>query len=129
MKRTLTNEQISIFRHSEIHSLLQKEALLETSTPELSEASNLQDLGHDPVKFKDISKSSEEELVCADNDDEEYAIFLEKEKREFETAATQRRMQKRDDSKPTDRTISTRRRVRELDTPTSTNDTLDYGDF
>ena len=63
-----------------------------------------------------------------DDDDDEYALFLENEKKEFEATTAQKRMRSRDESSANDRTISTRRRVRELDAPASKNDTLDYGD-
>ena len=146
VKRTLTDEQIAIFRHSEIQSLLrEKRHEEERRLAELDETARSKgDLTRrdlDQVQtsatvpsFEELDGSEEDGEIegmeeFEDDDDEEYARFLEAERRQFRTEATSNRKNKRAEAmKGPGRTTSTRRRVRELDTAMGGNDVLDYGD-
>ena len=61
-------------------------------------------------------------------DEDEYAQFLEQERIEFEQAASQqrKRSQHQQDGDYRDRTVSTRRRVREMDAMNTSEQILDY---
>ena len=66
----------------------------------------------------------------SDEDDDEtaYAEFLRQERREFEQTAQRQRQKQKAELEQFDRTISTRRRVRELDEMGSQDAVLDYGE-
>ena len=84
-----------------------------------------------PAILEELDKGEEEGEVIEieDNDDEEYARFLEAERHQFQIEATSNRNSKRAEAiKGPDRTTSTRRRVRELDAVVGGEDILDYGD-
>ena len=60
-----------------------------------------------------------------EDDEAEYASFLEQERKDFESAASRRRLETQ---RSQDRTVSTRRKVREMDTFNNSDQVLDYGD-
>ncbi|KAL9121017.1 MAG: hypothetical protein Q9187_002431 [Circinaria calcarea] len=143
VKRTLTDEQIAMFRHSEIQAILRAERHRREMKSSDSEATsdgepdiNVFDgepsmLGpfivdsdqHEPLEDIEDGEIDEED------DEEEYARFIEKEREEFESAALLMKARKgRETLRITGRTTSTRRRVRELDEIAGGNDVLDYGD-
>ena len=146
VKRTLTNEQVAIFRHSEIQTILrshrhrqERKSLCFETVPrgqqledgawgvqeaERDEESPLYKLG-----IEDESGDEEGEIVDEDDDDEEeYERFLEAERREMELAAAEQRKKSRDFRVDESRKTSTRRKVRELDAVVVENEVLDYGD-
>ena len=147
-KRTLTDQEIEIFRHSEIHALLRakelrdeerEEGLASESEP-ASEGEILEDHHHQsPTTTPKVSAaasvaSGEEAVVDDDKDDddedEEYARFLEQERTEFAEAAAKRREERRWSQSLSrdgnDRTVSTRRKVREMDEVRDQEVALDY---
>ena len=145
VRRTLTDQQIAIFRHSEIQSLLREKRYekerenLESddmaSSEEVKETSPSQELDQLPARatmlsFEELDESEEDgEIGEVEDDDEEYARFLEAERRQFQVEATSNRKNKRIEAvKGPDRITSTRRRVRELDAVMGRDDILDYGD-
>ena len=141
----MTDEQIAIFRHSEIQSLLRERRrekerkILESDdmvgSEKVKETSPSQELDQLPTRatilsFEEVDELEEDgEIGEVEDDDEEYARFLEAERRQFEVEATSNRKNKRVEAmKGLDRTTSTRRRVRELDAVAGRDDVLDYGD-
>ena len=143
VKRTLTDEQIAMFRHSEIQAILRAKRHQREMKSSDSEARSdgepeikmydeepsmlgpfIMDSGqHEPLEDVEDGEIDEED------DEEEYARFIEKERQEFESVALLMKAKKgREIFKNTGRTTSTRRRVRELDEIAGGNDVLDYGD-
>lgn len=140
-KRTLTDEQIAIFRHSEIQRLLltkrrEEEAAADRAADRMavvlatraeakfqaeSEAQAIDvQSSIDPVpaaaQVTTAEASDEDEGEIADVDDEEeYARFLEEERQAFKRDAEIKRKASREKTLQDDRSVSTRRRVRELD--------------
>ena len=159
VKRTLTDDQVAIFRHSEVQRLLrQRQAAREAEAEErdaLSEPKEVQDAepvpgdqalrdgksmqiqspsvqGLEQLKDKESKASaddaeelsSDEEIIEAD--DEEYERFLEQERKDFAIAAEKEREKQRRYHVPYDRSVSTRRKVRELDAVQDDVQELDY---
>lgn len=134
-KRTLTDEQINMFRHSEIQTLLREKRQREEKEQE--HARNARDkiaasappaVGNLAPKGGKIGKTGKATSVSPDSDDEEYQRFLQAERQEFNKAAAQKRNGERLAYVADDRTISTRRRVREMDSFQATSDVLMYED-
>ena len=151
-KRTLTDQEIEIFRHSEIHALLRAKELRDEERAEglvsepPSEGEILEDHHHhhqsptaNPrVPAAAASVASREEAIIKDakdddkddDDDEEYARFLKQERKEFAEAAAKRREERRWSQSLSrdgnDRTVSTRRKVREMDEVRDEEVALDY---
>lgn len=144
VKRTLTDDQIAIFRHSEIYSLVRKRQIQK-------ENRNAGDsLGDDNVAaesldvaelMSDDADNLEPELGVVNSDgngDEEYLKFLEAERKQMEadrkeTEATayksrKRKLKRVDERKPYERAPTHRRIARELDDAVVSNDVLDYDD-
>ncbi|MCJ1435889.1 hypothetical protein MMC27_005265 [Xylographa pallens] len=151
VKRTLTDAQIAMFRHSEVEALrrAQRHAREKESSDFLTVARSqelhdgvwgLQEVDEDLVveaesaQKIDIKDVDGEELDVGDNgemeedDEEEYAQFLEAERREMELVASSRVAKNSKNQKPQAGKASTRRIVRELDEIRSGTDALDYGD-
>ena len=129
-KRTLTDEQIAIFRHSEIHLLLRERKL---RREELSNeyASNISSAGKAENDSKEKGSSGPASVDALDSDEEgEYARFVEAEYREAEETASRKRQKTvhglTQEFHP--RTHSTRRTIREMDDATADDTVLDYGD-
>ena len=151
VKRTLTDAQIAMFRHSEIEALRreQRHAQEKESSDFLTVARSqelqdgvwgLQEVDEDPVvevddiqeiDIKDLDEErdvEEDDEMEEDDDEEEYTRFLEAERREMEHAASTREAKNNKSQKPQSGKASTRRIVRELDEIRSGPDSLDYGD-
>lgn len=134
VKRTLTDQQIEIFRHSEIHSLRRQEELareaLSDGQVESIDAESTKELFKESPKAEtqqSLMETAESAGVLeAEDDEEEYARFLEKERKEFADAAAKQREQKREGHQWGDRTRSTRRKVREMDAVAEAEVVLDY---
>lgn len=130
VKRTLTDEQIAMFRHSEIYGLLRERQVKQEN----------KDAGFtdEPVDF-DINAEAmtvaqevlEEGLeTISDNDDEaEYTAFLAAEQKQIqnETTKNKRKRDKDGFGDERDRTHSTRRTTREMDAMGAEETVLDYG--
>ena len=121
VKRTLTDEQIAMFRHSEVQALLRdrrhkvenKDASVEVET----------DVGRSAPALPE-----EVDSLAAEDEEEEYARFLEEERRQMErdAAADQKQRGTEDAGAIRGREATHRRTARELDINLETNDALDY---
>ena len=142
-KRTLTDAQIKMFRHSEIHSLrLRRQRAQELAEADLAAEGESESEGEvedetsetkiDPTTqgagtVKPASVSSDGiEIPDAEDEEAEYARFLENERQEFAEAAEKQRGEDRRSRNQADRTVSTRRKVRELDALMQEDVVLDY---
>ena len=139
VKRILTNDQIAIFRHSELHGLLRQQSVRDEgaagnverqfdpdSSPlhTLSRASNNGGLLPTPVVNEEF------DLGCnSEDDEEEYQNFLAVERERLVPRSSHIRARRSKSTCPQDRSISTRRLVRELDKVNDTTNTLDYDDY
>ncbi|KAI9680939.1 MAG: hypothetical protein M1829_001019 [Trizodia sp. TS-e1964] len=88
-KRTLTDQQIAIFRHTEIYQLLQKKRQCEGGSKNNTEffENNKRfnnDMQTPSAKRRKSSSSSERNQVSDDLENEEYELFLKKEAEAFE---------------------------------------------
>ena len=148
VKRTLTDEQIAMFRHSEIYAIirqrqLQKEnkdvALAEQAVDLVSEDHGLIEAEqHDAGYVEGALDVAEEplplalatEAVVNSDDEEEYVRFLEAEKIEMQTEAARkkRKRPRRDTAGRHERAPTHRRLVRELDEVMGDDGPLDYGE-
>ena len=143
-KRTLTDEQIAMFRHSEIQTILRMQrqrrdnqcSVDETKSCnprsengdwEFREVEIKQDCAHlaGNIDYDDIE---DEVMDDGEDDEEEYARFLETERKEMELAAAERQRKAHHGDVDDSRKTSTRRKVRELDAVAGGYDVLDYGD-
>ncbi|MCJ1310896.1 hypothetical protein MMC25_004564 [Agyrium rufum] len=140
VKRTLTDEQISIFRHSEVQALLRERRLEEAqkaAQDEYDDDSNViidvtmaveeQEDAHIVLEHSNGQRQEgpKDEGEIEDDDEEEYQKFLLAEEADFEQPARKKQKPTTTDG---DRTRSMRRRVRELDEVTDSTAVLDYGD-
>ena len=130
-KRTLTDEQIAIFRHSEIQFLLrarrQTQEKMTSEYKDIPRSKEMENGVWGVEEAEDTEKGVEEGEVSDEDDEEEYTRFLEAELKEMELAAS-RQKKKGGQGQSSRGMISTRRTVREMDAVVSTNDALDYGD-
>ena len=127
VKRTLTDKEIEIFRHSEIHTLLRQHEAAEEALESELDVDEAPKKKQDPEKLLSPLSALEDEVLLGDKDDEEeYARFLEQERKEFAEAAAKQRDKTRQSQNPHDRTVSTRRRVREMDAVVDNDVALDY---
>lgn len=123
VKRTLTDEQIAMFRHSEIQALLRDRRLKAENNDIPFEVE--EDAG------RSVPTLAEEADDLADEDEEEeYARFLREERRQMQRdAATNKRQgTAEDEAADHERKASHRRIARELDVNLETDDSLDYGE-
>ncbi|MCJ1395092.1 hypothetical protein MMC18_007973 [Xylographa bjoerkii] len=151
VKRTLTDAQIAMFRHSEVQAVLreqrharEKESSdfltvarsqdLQDGVWGLQEVDEDQEIEGDGTKERDVKDIDIEDLDIEgdvdieEDDEEEYARFLEAERREMKLAASSRVAKNGKNQKSQAGKASTRRNVRELDEIRSCTDALDYGD-
>lgn len=155
VKRTLTDDQIAIFRHSEVQRLLKQERAArkaseeEQASPSEVEAPDAEDTLHNKTNLvtegtvaqdheiedrantmlaedAENLSSSPEEVRGTEDDEEEYKEFLEQERKEFATLSEKERQKKRKYHLPYDRIISTRRKIRDMDAVVEDNPVLDY---
>ncbi|MCJ1284946.1 hypothetical protein MMC26_004283 [Xylographa opegraphella] len=150
VKRTLTDAQITMFRHSELEAVrrAQRHAREKESSDfrtvarsqELQdgvwglqavdeerdeEGENIPETHAKDKGYKDVDGEGGDEIE--EDDEEEYARFLEAERREMELVSASR-VAKVKNQKSQNGKASTRRIVRELDEIRSGRDALDYGD-
>ena len=146
VKRTLTDAQIAMFRHSEIQAVLRerrhaqekdmsdfltvaRSQELQDGAWGLQEVDKDQDVVDDDIDDKNIKDQKlEDEGEIEDDDEEEYAQFLEAERREMELVASSRRSKPGKNQESKAGRASTRRIVRELDEIPNAMDALDYGE-
>lgn len=135
VKRTLTDEQIAMFRHSEIYSLFRKQQLQdeardvdESAKPGSSNLGSMPDSASEVVKGLECGPSD-------DDDDERYIKFLEEEGKQMEADRKQmqaehktkkRKFGQVNSSKPHERPPTHRRIARELDDAITSHDILNY---
>ena len=130
-KRTLTDDQIAMFRHSEIYSIIRERQIrkenIEAEGGELPTSvisSHKEDAR--AVELPDAVGDSGQ----SSDDEEEYVRFLEAEQKDLQaTAASRKRRRHNAGSAVTYNTRHTSRRIaRELDELTAEEQMLDYGD-
>ena len=136
VKRTLTDEQLAMFRHSEIYSLFRKQQLQEEAR-ELDESAKpgSPNVGSMP----DSASEAVKELECGssddDDDDERYLRFLEEEGKQMEADRKQmqaehktkkRKLGQVNSNKLHERPPTHRRIARELDDAITSHDVLNY---
>lgn len=135
VKRTLTDDQVAMFRHSEVYSLLrerQREKEKADAEPG-AEAKEDQSNKHltSIAGDSEIPRSLEDTIGGDSDDEEEYARFLESEQRELRAQAAKKSKRKRYTAEGVDergRPPTARRIAREMDEVTMDNTVLDYGE-
>lgn len=149
VKRTLTDEQIAMFRHSEIYAIVRQRQLRrenQDARPE-DEAADCVLEGRSVIEPEeqptvsldgalDSSKAilplapTGEELVNSEDGEEEYVMFLNAEKVEMRTDAAQKKRKRNgtDTAGKRNRARTHRRLVRELDEVMVDDRPLDYGE-
>ncbi len=149
VKRTLTDEQIAMFRHSEIYAIVRQRQLRrenQDAMPEdeaadcVSEGRSVIEPEQQPMVSLDGALDSckailslaptGEELINSEDGEEEYVMFLNAEKVEMRTDAAQKK-RKRNGTDPAgkrNRARTHRRLVRELDEVMVDDRPLDYGE-
>ena len=134
VKRTLTDQQIAMFRHSEIYALLrERQVKKENKDAGFDEEHPVSNIKNDALA--EAHKILEEGMESTDDNDdeeeeEEYAAFLVAEQNQFRTE-TARKKRKRGSQTFKDVRIkepTSRRLARELDEPGAADTVLDYGD-
>ena len=134
VKRTLTDEQVAMFRHSEIYALLRQQQVRnenrDADSDPPSESAVLKDAGNQETKMR--VKSTEDGTVDnqGSDDEAEYARFLEAEKRKAEAvhARKKRKMNTGEGHHNRGRPMTHRRIARELDDVAVSEQALDYGE-
>lgn len=131
VKRTLTDEQIAMFRHSEIYSIIRQRVVRK----ENEEAEGKQ---HSVTAASDNEAEAERSAPLAlelekeneSDDEEEYAEFLgaEQEQVRIEALRSNRKRVRVDGGGSQDRAPTHRRLVRELDSVAADDGVLDYGE-
>ena len=144
VKRTLTDEQIAMFRHSEIYAIIRQRQLRVENQgvgQEDRDSEENEDLhiegqttavmqGHfHTTEAATTLPSPREELVNSD-DEEEYVRFLEAEKKDVDTENTRKKRKRngRDMGGKFERAPTHRRLARELDEAVVDEGVLDYGE-
>ena len=133
-KRTLTDDQIAMFRHSEIYSIL-RERQVRKENLEAEEGEQLEDIPAQPeeeaVKATTLSDEGE---VQSDGKVKEASATLPEHNSQYEQASPVRNKRKREDTDSNyvhgkkHASRSARGFVRELDSATADNCVLDYGE-
>ena len=134
VKRTLTDQQIAMFRHSEIYALLrERQVKKENKDAGFDDEPSVSNVKDDVLT--EAQKILEQGMESADNDDdadeaEEYAAFLVAEQKQFraETARKKRKRGSQSFKDVRDNEPTPRRLARELDEPGAAETVLDYGD-
>lgn len=133
VKRTLTDEQIAMFRHSEIYTLLRERQVREENREadlDLSSRSPILEEDAENQATNVRTGGAKNEMVDNDNsdDEEEYAKFLETEKRNAEATHTRKKREFNggEINNYRGRPITHRRIARELDDIVASEQTLDY---
>ena len=146
MKRTLTDVQIEIFRHSEVQRALLRQIRDAEAQAEADAAAEEEGINGDEDLEVKMEASLQDGTVneasgCGKagidgldeaGEDVGYARFLEEESKQFAIDAEKKRAQVREkqlsqQSDANDRSVSTRRKVRELDERMAEQDiVLDY---
>ena len=127
VKRTLTDEQIAMFRHSEIYALLRKRQVQKENDDADADVGAE---GNSPAAAETHNGQEEELVENGDDDEEEYIAFLEQEQKDIAAAAAQNKRKRSIDdtlSQNHTRAPTLRRDVRELDSAMTTDELLDYG--
>lgn len=131
VKRTLTDDQIAMFRHSEIYAIIRERQVrkenADADEPDGNTASSVQNSAAAPAG----DPSLDEGIKGDSEDEEEYARFLETEQKELKAEAARknkRNWNHQDGDGYRDRTTSTRRKVREMDGAMTADTVLDYGE-
>ncbi len=150
VKRTLTDEQIAMFRHSEIYAIVRQRQLRrenQDAMPEdeaadcVSEGRSVIEPEEQPTVSLDgaldsskailpLAPTTGEDLVNSEDGEEEYVMFLNAEKAEMRTDAALKKRKRNgtDTAGKRNRARTHRRLVRELDEVMVDDRPLDYGE-
>jgi hypothetical protein len=130
VKRTLTHEQIELFRHSEIQQLLRAERLKQeygedatpvasgSATPATQEPDHPGFAGNEQRRWSDIKRKSSTPSVGAKRKREEHVPYYERHKRKWEAHVAK--------EDPTEGSITMNRLRREMDNKKAEVVELDY---
>ena len=131
VKRTLTDEQIAMFRHSEIYALL-RERQVKKENEDAGYSEDFVALKSQPDALATAQAAPEEDMNGNDNSDDEaeYAAFLEAEQKQFrdQAACNKRKRAAPNFAQGRSKDRSTRRITREMDSVGFDETVLDYGD-
>ncbi|KAI9811356.1 MAG: hypothetical protein M1827_005516 [Pycnora praestabilis] len=138
-KRTLTDEQIAIFRHSEIQALLREQRHARENKEPSEDGECDPGLAEAEAELGEVLEDSEETTVPKDDDGEqtglveddeqEYEEFLRKEQAELQSSRSKKRKRKgAKATKSTESEKTERRMAREEDDFKEEAGGLDYGD-
>ena len=138
VKRTLTDEQIAMFRHSEIYSLFRKKQIQDEAA-DVDENVQSGSLDVESISKKSPTKIEQEldSVPSEDNDEDEYLKFLVEEGKQMEAdrkhleaehKTKKRKFGQFNGSKSHDRAPTHRRIARELDDAIASHDVLSYDD-
>lgn len=135
VKRTLTDDQIAMFRHSEIYSIVRKRQVLKENleaeaNAKLHESDTSPGPGANTISNNRQVIHDENDDSEAVDDQEEYMRFMEAERKDMQVAhmSKKRKINSVRGSKWNSRAPTHRRIVRELDDAGTSNDVLDYGE-
>ena len=132
VKRTLTDDQIAIFRHSEVQSLLREQRhSKEGKKSDFKDVPLNKELENGISGVHKVEDDQDMGAECNaedEDDEEEYARFLEAERKEMKLIASRQKRQGPNDQRPKSGKASTRRIVREMDAMTSKVNALEYSD-
>ena len=136
VKRTLTDDQIAMFRHSELYALSRQHSVANEGAAGVEGRDNI--LSHPRLRASSDERLLPMPIVVGnlharsdgEDDEEEYQEFLAAERAQLvpQADSTTLNCSRNNSQYPQNRTISTRRFVRELDGVDDTTQTLDYGD-
>ena len=120
VKRTLTDEQVAMFRHSEIQALL-RERRHEKDNRDASEFNNM-----DLQTTRNVDRRNSS---SAPGEDQEYARFLEREREQLtRDTVVKKRKRSCNADKSYNVTREDRKSARDLDGAVDNHDDLEYGD-
>ena len=135
VKRTLTDQQIAMFRHSEIYALLRERQVKKENKDagfdgEPSISNPKDDIHTEAQKLLEKGmESADDNDDDDDEEEEEYAAFLVAEQNQFRTeiARNKRKRGSRSFKDVRNKEPTSRRLARELDEPGAADTVLDYG--
>lgn len=129
VKRTLTDDQIAMFRHSEVYAIIRERQLRKENANVDRADESSPTLNSDSAAVIGEEGALEEGIDVDTDDEGEYARFLEAERQEMETDAARKKKRKRKTADGFDehgRPPTMRRLAREMDEATTADTVLVY---
>ena len=131
VKRTLTDDQVAMFRHSEIYAILRERLVRKENADADQDEVHSSSSKSTPAAAAEGRAELKEGIEGDSDDEEEYARFLEMEQKEMQAEAARRNKRKRsiaDGNDERERPPTMRRIAREMDEATADDTVLDYGE-